>query len=254
MASRALEFLTVLPTAKHTASVIVLHGLGDSGHGWRPVAQMLAKDPKLAHVKWILPHAHDNPVTLNMGMSMPSWFDIESLELDTNDELGGEDSKGMLASSVLVNQIITAEVDEANIPADRIVIGGFSQGAALSLLTGLTSERRLGGIFALSGWLPLSGKIKSMMSDRAQSLPIFFGHGTSDPVVQYKYGKQSYNLLKSLGFQDATAESIKGLSWQEYAGMGHSSSPRELQDIASWLARVVPLQGNHRAQSLHLRR
>lgn len=159
MASRALEFLTVLPTAKHTASVIVLHGLGDSGHGWKPVAQMLAKDPKLAHIKWILPHAHKTPVTLNMGMNMPSWFDITSLELDS---VGGEDSKGMLASSVLVNRIITAEVDEANISADRIVLGGFSQGAALSLLTGLTSERRLGGIFALSGWLPLNGKIRSV--------------------------------------------------------------------------------------------
>ncbi len=78
------------------------------------------------------------------------------------------------------------------------------------------------------------------MSDHARSLPIFFGHGTSDPVVQYQYGMQSYRLLKTIGLSDATTESVKGLTWQEYAGMGHSSCPKEIQDIGSWIARVVP--------------
>ncbi|KAG8831818.1 hypothetical protein FRC17_002523 [Serendipita sp. 399] len=240
---RALDFLKVTPTTKHTASVIFLHGLGDSGRGWAPVARMLSRNPKLSHIKWILPHAPTEPVTLNGGMRMPSWFDIESLDLDEDAADGGEDAKGMLDSSMAVNRLITAEIDEANIPANRIVVGGFSQGGALGLLTGLTSERKLAGLVSLSTWLPLSQKMKSMMTDSARMLPIFFGHGTSDPVVQYQFGRRSYEHLKSaLGFPEATGESISGLTWREYDGMGHSASEEELEDLNSWLEKVLPAE------------
>ena len=69
----------------------------------------------------------------------------------------------MLNTARELNALITAEVD-AGIPANRIVLGGFSQGAAMSLLTGLTSERKLGGIVVMSGWLPLREKIKAVSS------------------------------------------------------------------------------------------
>ena len=69
----------------------------------------------------------------------------------------------MLSSTSSINSLITAELDDnPNILPSRIVIGGFSQGAALSLLTTLTSERKLGGAIALSGWLPLRTKIKGV--------------------------------------------------------------------------------------------
>ncbi|KAG8799443.1 hypothetical protein FRC16_005099 [Serendipita sp. 398] len=242
-ATHALDFLVSNPVAKHTASVIFLHGLGDSGLGWAPVAKMLGRHPSLSHIKWILPHAPESPVTLNMGMAMPSWFDIADLDLDLNAPDGGEDATGMLKSSMSVNRLITAEIDEAGIPANRIVVGGFSQGAALSLLTGLTSERRLGGIIGLSGWLPLSGKMKSMMTDSARNLPIFLGHGTSDPVVRYQYGQQSFNHLKNaLKFPEATEENVQGITWKEYAGMGHSSCEEELDDLEVWLGKVLPAE------------
>lgn len=168
-APRVLQSIVVPPTAKHTATVIFLHGLGDSGAGWAPVARLLSQNPKLTHINWILPHAPVQRVTLNMGMQMPSWFDIASLDADLTGGLvddrirpdRAEDQEGMLSSAMAVGGIVTKEVD-AGIDSKRIVIGGFSQGAALSLLTGLTSERRLGGLVSLSGWLPLSGKMKSV--------------------------------------------------------------------------------------------
>jgi len=76
---------------KHTATVIFLHGLGDSGEGWAPVTKQLGQ--YLPHVKFILPNAPVQPVTLNLGMSMPSWYDIYSLS-----HLEQEDEKGMLQS------------------------------------------------------------------------------------------------------------------------------------------------------------
>lgn len=67
----------------------------------------------------------------------------------------------MLRSSRQINELISAEID-AGVNPSRIVLGGFSQGGAMSLLTGLTSERKLGGIAALSAWLPLRRKFKSV--------------------------------------------------------------------------------------------
>lgn len=85
----------------------------------------------------------------------PRRFDIEAFDF------ASEDEPGMLNAVRKLNELITAEVD-AGIPADRIIIGGFSQGGAMSLLTGLTSERRLGGIVVMSGWLPLKAKFKAV--------------------------------------------------------------------------------------------
>lgn len=84
-----------------------------------------------------------------------SRFDIEGFDFATEDE------PGMLRTVGSLSRLISAEVD-AGIPAERIVIGGFSQGGAMSLLTGLTTERRLGGIAVMSGWLPLRNKFKAV--------------------------------------------------------------------------------------------
>lgn len=83
-------------------------------------------------------------------------FDIYSFGFDTE-----EDEKGMLESARLINQVITSEID-SGIDANRIVLGGFSQGGTMSLMTGLTSERKLAGLAVLSCWLPLRNKFKSV--------------------------------------------------------------------------------------------
>lgn len=74
----------------------------------------------------------------------------------------------MLRSVHGINQIITAEVD-AGTPADRIVLGGFSQGGAMTLFTGLTNERRLAGLVVLSGWLHSRNKAKAVSTSDNQS-------------------------------------------------------------------------------------
>jgi lysophospholipase-1 len=92
-------------------------------------------------------------------------FDICSFDFKSNPKDDNfnpdEDEAGMLRSSRQINELISAEID-AGMNPNRIVLGGFSQGGAMSLLTGLTSERKLGGIVVLSAWLPLRKKIKSV--------------------------------------------------------------------------------------------
>jgi len=153
-----LKFLTIPAAAKHTATVIFAHGLGDTGYGWKAVADMFKGDPSLRHIKWILPHAPTIPITANMGMQMPGWFDIYSFGFK-----GVEDEDGMLKTVSTLQTLIKNEIEENHITPDRIVLGGFSQGGAMSLLTGLTmKDYKLGGLVALSAWLPIHQKFESV--------------------------------------------------------------------------------------------
>ncbi|KAI8393972.1 Phospholipase/carboxylesterase/thioesterase [Radiomyces spectabilis] len=218
--SGVLTSVVIGAKAKHTATVVWLHGLGDSGAGWSFLAEELS--PLFPFVKWILPNAPTKRITLNGGYPMPAWFDILGLDRSS---LEHEDQKGMLESMAAVNRVIREEVD-SGIPADRIVLGGFSQGCALSLLSGLTSEYKLAGIVGCSGWLVMADKIKSMVAEANKKTPILMCHGDADTVVQYKFGQESADHLKQMGYN---------LTFNTYPGMAHSACPKELIDISDFL-------------------
>ena len=135
--------IVVSPTSRHTATVIWLHGLGDNGSGWSDVARQL----NLPWVKFLLPNAPSRPVTINMGASMPAWADIKGLTPDAP-----EDEEGTMKTQKYIHDLIAEEVKNG-IPADRIMVGGFSQGAAMACFAALTHKVRLGGCFVLSGYL-----------------------------------------------------------------------------------------------------
>ncbi|CAE6527363.1 unnamed protein product [Rhizoctonia solani] len=225
-AAAALKYIVVPPRAAHTATIIFSHGLGDTGDGWKPVATMLAS--QFPHVKWVLPHAPVIPITINSGLEMPGWFDLYSLGKSDDKE----DEEGLLRSSGLINQLVGAE-NAAGIPNERIVIGGFSQGAALSLVHGLTSEKKYAGLAILSGWFPMRKRLQTLLSASATSTPIFWGHGTADPVVPYKFGKMSADHMQSnLGFTN--------LQFNSYEKMAHSADQQEIVDLGAWLRKVIP--------------
>ncbi|WWC72965.1 uncharacterized protein I206_106929 [Kwoniella pini CBS 10737] len=236
--STQLKHLKVSPKEAHTATVIFLHGLGDSGHGWLPVAKSLWNT--FPNVKWILPHAPEIPITLNGGMKMPGWFDLSSLNNLTNSKY--DDEKGLLNSIEKIDNLIQNEIN-LGIPENKIIIGGFSQGGVISILTALTTKRKnLGGVIGLSTWLALNHKAEEIKTDHANQIPIFWGHGTADPVVNYEYGQQSIEMLKNLGFpllSPGTTFQRPGIRFESYKGLPHSSSPQEIEDLKQWLIEAL---------------
>ncbi|KAJ3895598.1 Phospholipase/carboxylesterase/thioesterase [Lentinula edodes] len=232
----ALHSLTVPAAKKHTATVIFVHGLGDTGHGWEPVANMFKKEPTLGHVKWVLPHSPQSPVTANMCMVMPSWFDIKSFGFKDV-----EDEAGMLKSKASLTQLIDAEL-AAGLAPNRIILGGFSQGAAMSLLTGLSLDKQLAGIVCLSGWVPIKDTLQKMLAPHSTQMPIFWGHGSSDPLVKPIFAEESVEFLKSVGISNAKPGELSGLSYNIYPGVGHSTNMQELEDLKVWIAKVIPEQ------------
>ncbi|PIA19596.1 acyl-protein thioesterase-1 [Coemansia reversa NRRL 1564] len=220
----SLSSVVLQARSAHTASVIFIHGLGDSGNGWKPVAQLLSQN--MPHVKFVLPHAPEQPVTLNGGFRMPSWYDIRSLDSIASNE----DEDGMNTSMQKINDLIRAEIDSGT-PANRIVLGGFSQGGAMTLFTGLQSEYRLAGLAVLSAYLPIRQRILTRATDSSKHTPIFHGHGTADEIVLYQYGEMTHNVLKKSGYN---------VEFHSYEHMGHSTCEDEIRDLNAFLRKCIP--------------
>ncbi|KAI5809881.1 Phospholipase/carboxylesterase/thioesterase [Peziza echinospora] len=218
----------VVPAATtHTATFIFLHGLGDTGAGWSSISENFRLRRKFDEVAFIFPHAPTIPITCNGGMRMPGWYDIT----DFPNLSSSDDEAGMLRSISAINAIIGEQVDKG-IPPERIIVGGFSQGCAIALLTGLTSERPLGGIVALSGYLAFRDKIAQMRTEVSKKIPIFMAHGKRDPVVKFAWGEESKNMLvDKLGQQKVT--------WKTYANLEHSANLQEMNDMEAWMEGVL---------------
>jgi len=238
MSSQHLDALTIQPTSPHTATVIFIHGLGDSGHGWRHVAEQFISDPALSHIKWVLPHAPRRPVTLNGGAIMPAWFDVYETGTTSLEDVSGE-----VASARAIGALVDTEIQADSLSADRIVLGGFSQGCAIAALACLTSVHRLAGLAALSGRVPARDEIKKLASPYATDTPIFWAHGTTDPVIHFESTRKGVDFLKTeVGIAAAGELGAPGIDFRAYAGLPHSTSEQELSDLGQWLKKVVPGQ------------
>ncbi|RKL04972.1 Acyl-protein thioesterase 1 [Fusarium oxysporum] len=180
----------VFPAAsRHTATVIFVHGLGDTGHGWASAVENWRRREKLSEVKFILPHAPEIPIT------------VKQLGGDVDSLVRNEDTEGIKRSQKYFHDLIQEEVN-SGIPPERIVLGGFSQGGAMSLLAGLTCTSKLGGIVGLSSWLLLSKTFADLVkpTDANRQTPVMMFHGDADPIVPFQRGKLSADLLKELGY------------------------------------------------------
>jgi len=204
------------PSPQH--SIIWLHGLGADGEDFVPVAEQMQLP---VAVRYIFPHAPMQPVTINGGYVMRAWYDIIATNIGAQ-----QDEAGIRDAQAEIEKLIAQE-RQRGIAAQNIYLAGFSQGGAIALHTGLRHQARLGGIIALSTYLPLAQTLTQEASATNRDLPIFMAHGDEDPIVPYALGKSSAQKLEELGYR---------LSWHEY-GMPHSVCMEEINDLADWLAR-----------------
>jgi phospholipase/carboxylesterase len=204
------------------ASIIVLHGLGADGNDFVPLAQELDL-ASVGPVRFVFPHAPMQAVTINGGYVMRAWYDILGTDLARR-----EDAAGLRASQAAVEALLERE-RVRGVAASRIVLAGFSQGAAMSLMTGLRHAERLAGLVALSGYLPLAGTLAAERNPANVDVPIFMAHGRNDPVVLYPRATESRDALLALDYR---------VEWHEYA-MPHSVCGEEIADLNRWLLRVL---------------
>ena len=212
-----LPAVEIEPKGSAKFSVIWLHGLGADGHDFPPIVPEL-DIPAERNVRWIFPHAPAIPVTINGGMRMPAWYDIRGMDFDRR-----HDEEGIRTSAQRVAQLIEREV-ERDIPEERILLAGFSQGGAIALHVALRHPQKLLGVVALSTYLVLEDSLAKERSKANKDIPIFQAHGTQDPMVVLERGSNAKDVLTGLGYD---------VEWHEYP-MGHQVCVEEIQTLGLW--------------------
>jgi phospholipase/carboxylesterase len=217
-----LPAIEIETAPKPDASVIWLHGLGDTGDGWSQVVPGLGLR-KSMRVRFIFPHAPKMAVAINNGYVMPAWYDIREANLSERADVPGvQRSQAQLAA--LMARENARGVDDA-----RIVLAGFSQGGAVALYTGLRYPKRIAGIVALSTYLISASALASESSAANRDVPIFMAHGAYDDIIPLRRAEQSKDLLVKSGYP---------VEWKTYP-MPHSVCPEEIGHISQFLLRIL---------------
>lgn len=223
--TNTLQTIEVHPVGDAVASVIVLHGLGADGTDFLPFADEIDLS-SIGPVRWLLPRAPVRPVTVNNGYRMRAWYDIFQFGAQATNPR--EDEAGLRETFAAVHALIDREVTRG-VPAHRIVLGGFSQGCAVTLGAGLRYRERLAGLVGMSGYLPLAGSTAAERRDANALTPVFLAHGQRDQVLAIERGRASRDALKALGM---------AVEWHEYP-MEHSVSAEEVAELKRFLLRVL---------------
>jgi len=218
MSVEPLSTIEIPANAEHLYSVIWLHGLGADGHDFESLVPELHLAAR-ANIHFIFPNAPINPVTINGGMSMRSWYDILSMS-----EQHDVNTADINQSAELIESLIQREVAKG-IPSTHILLAGFSQGGVIALHTGLKYPHTLAGIVALSTYLPTIEQLKTERSAANHALPIFIAHGIIDPIVAVEAGKAASDALQAMGYN---------IEWHDYL-MEHSLCIEEIEHISSFI-------------------
>jgi phospholipase/carboxylesterase len=219
MLTAPLPTVELNPEAAPVAVVIWLHGLGADGHDFESIVPAL-RLPEDLPVRFVFPHAPEVAVSAFGGQQARAWFDFSPN--------GGADMPGLEKSALQIKDLIQQEIDNG-IPAERILLAGFSQGGVMAFHVALYYAKRLAGILALSTFLVEGEKLVSEKEEANEKIPILMCHGQQDTVLPMTLGKSSLASLEGAGYQ---------VEWNEYP-MGHEVCLEEIQEISRWFQTVL---------------
>lgn len=198
--------------------VVWLHGLGANGKDFAAIVPELNL-PANHSIRFVFPNASERPITLNFGMTMPGWYDIMGIS-----ENASQDVAGIHQTTADIHHLLDQQI-ASGIPSERIVVGGFSQGGAVTLYAGLTYQKPLAGLIPLSTYLPISDVFLKNRHPENFKTPLLMVHGTQDRVVPFEFGKSSKNFLKELNYH---------IEWKTYP-IEHNVCSEELGEISTFL-------------------
>ena len=215
------NLIILLPkNSKPNSTLIFLHGIGDSGEGYLQTFDSPNK-PVPQNMKVILPTAPLSYVNINK-IELNSWFDIKGFTKE--EDINLNDIK---KNSESFYKLIEEEAKQYNNEYKKIFLGGFSQGACLSLNIGLNFEKNIGGLIIFSGILfqSLTKNVKNK-----ENLPIYIGHGINDLVINFNLAKYSYNYF--------IENKYKNVNFNEF-NIEHCICPQELIDMKTFLENLI---------------
>ena len=204
---------------KYTHLIIFLHGFGDGPKSYIDFFENENVLPENIPIKVI---CLQSPFLFNNGFPVPSWFTITKFPIVSAECYNFEEAQKY---SKIIEDVIEEEVKLIDGKYENIFVGGFSQGACLSLYTGLTYKHLLGGVIILSGALFPQTKIL----ESNKELNIFVGHGENDNVIPFKESKESMKPINN----------FPGLCKYVYPNLAHSICSQEIIDLKKFLIKCI---------------
>ena len=240
------------PKSGRPATFIFLHGYGDDAEGLPlGLAQQFQMYNRMTHLKWVLPNAPRDrdsggqawyaPKALPKAMK-PRVPGHEDEEDDNPEGIEPDDEEGILRAVGTLDALVKEELEKLGGDASRLVVGGFSQGCAISTVWGLVGEQRrnCAGIVGLSGYFPLETRIEAIRKEKGGEESAaeggkrwFMAHGVKDMLVPIRLFAEGIQKLEKY----VDKEKIEG---HVYETMVHSTAPAELRDLLGFLNGVVP--------------
>jgi phospholipase/carboxylesterase len=222
MAAEALDLLTHLTRPAAGAprgALVLLHGRGTGERDLLPLADALDPERRLVAVTprgpWAFP-----------GQPGAHWYLVR--------RVGFPDEETFAATWPRLAAWLDALPEALGVPWERTVLGGFSQGAAMSFALGLGPGRATpAGILALSGFIPSVPRFDPVLHGR-DGFHVALGHGAADPVIPVDFARQAHERLL-----DAGADVL----YRETPGMGHTIDPAFIPELRAWLAARTAASG-----------
>ena len=215
---KIIQHLELATGADPKGTIIWMHGLGADCWDFVSIVKELGLPSDLP-LRFIFPQAPSRPITINNGQIMPGWYDISMAELQRK-----PDEAGVRQSQAAIDELIAREIGRG-VPADKIILAGFSQGGAIALQTGLRYREALGGIMALSTYLTLDDSLAAEATIANANIPIFMAHGSEDQLIPLALAQSSRDKMAARGYK---------IDWHEYP-MPHSVCMEEIGEIGVWI-------------------
>ncbi|XP_036609333.1 lysophospholipase-like protein 1 [Trichosurus vulpecula] len=225
--SARLQRYVVAPAGQQSASLIMLHGSGDSGRRFREwINQVLNHDLVFQHIKIIYPTAPSRPYTPLKGGLSNVWFDRYKVSNDCPEHLESIDSMCQVLENLIEEEV------KSGIKKNRILVGGFSMGGCMALHLAFRKHRDLAGVFVLSSFLNKTSAVYQALQKNEGTLPeLFQCHGTTDELVLHSWGEETNSILKSLGVNT---------TFHSFPNLYHELSRSELEKLKSWVLEKLP--------------
>jgi phospholipase/carboxylesterase len=200
--------------AEPAGALVLLHGRATSEHDLAPLFDELDPERRLVGV------TPRGPLSLPPGGA--HWYKPRSV--------GYPDPRTFLSTLELLGGWFDALPDALGVPREKTVLGGFSQGAAMTYALGLGEGRaRPAALIALSGFIPAADGFALALDDLPDGYPVAIGHGSRDPVIEPTFGRSARERLSEAGAE---------VLWRE-SPVGHTIDPEFLPDLREFVARAI---------------
>ncbi|TVY45154.1 Acyl-protein thioesterase [Lachnellula occidentalis] len=219
----------VAPTQGHTHTIILLHGRDSTASEFASeLFESQASDDRILPeifptFKWVFPGANPR-MSARFQVEMSQWFDMWDVE--KHEERVDLQKEGLDESGSFIDAVIRKEI--LSIAADRIILGGISQGCATAAATALIDgNHKLGGFIGFSSWMPLVARTPVQQ----YTIPVFLAHCKDDDMVPVENGRNLRQDLEKRGLD---------VTWKEYEDGGHwINEPQGVDDVVDFLRKVA---------------